>query len=1255
MSDQRYLLRSRTLRTVLFVTVLAACQHIGRAVDVTWEPQSPMLGFASAEGTAFYNLDVRDIDFGEGLRIPLRFVFDSAATAPNGTLGNGLPDGDAFRQMRHLSGRSHGWVGWSCAILEACVAQVRQDQYKILYPNGRVGYLQQGTVDQEGNPLPGGESRLYSQHMRWEGTIDGDQITMTRWDGWRVVFRQGRIESMRTDKGRTFHWERLGPENRTSRIYEPATSTTILQVTYGGDGRVAGMQINGDAYALTFDGSGATSRLVRITQPDGDADTFAYPSSPFPGMSHTNHFAVGTTLTWDPANRYAIKSDGPWSYAITHAVQPEWAALQGQIYNLPTMEMTRAATGEKNTLQTQEGNTIQTSTAIDGTKIFRYSYEGHGPVNGKLFKIVQNHGGTNSILYRADYDAANGRVLRTFDALGRATLYAYENHPGAHLFAPPKRITVTNPAGESSETEFDTEGRAIRITDAAGVQRRIERDTRGRPIRFFNDADAVVRQVTYNDFDRVLTDTRIDSGVSRTWTYDYAEHDGEMLLARTTSPEGVVVEYDYNSRGNAIGVRRAGGQWTFTRNADTQRIDMIKDSYLSPTTFEYDAHGNLTKITDPLNHAVEVAYDDIHMPNLLRDALGAEAHLAWNADRSWKTIDDFRNKRYTAKHDHAAAWIGEAGRRRGRTAEPAIRSGSYMRDQAGLELEFGFPDGAKDTRAFDLNRDVAQWQARGAQATATYTRDAAGRIAQINWSHLSRNGSITFGHTNAQLTSASAQSASVTISQAFAYDADGRLSSLSQNGRTAQMTYYADGSLKEILYPSGMRVTYLYDADGNIAEIKKDGATLATYDYDLHGRRTVRALANGLSNTYAYDDVSRLKDQALTGSGGSLREWHYGFDAAGNRSWTVYGAMTNAIGDAYRHDAMGQVTGVKYGAANATAGYDAAQASQGETFIYDDAGNRVQSTFNGQTTSYAVDDLNRYTALSGGMSATLNYNARGDLLGWNAWTYAHDAWGHIVEASKPSTGETIRYHYDAFGQRAGKKVGTAAPTWYLHHEDDLIEEYDTATQHAVSYIFEPGIDRPLARVDHATGQIVYYHADWLGSTVALSDASGNIVEEYRYEVFGSPTILDASHLPLETSSFGNRFLFTAREWDSETGIYHYRARAYSAEMGRFAQADPIYARSDTLSFYQYCRNAPEAFTDPDGKYGKIIFDILKGAAGSALWDLIKKAYNDYRENQEDDDDAVDDHGQRNSTNVIPPPWSPDDPSGARTIPIIAPQ
>jgi len=56
-------------------------------------------------------------------------------------------------------------------------------------------------------------------------------------------------------------------------------------------------------------------------------------------------------------------------------------------------------------------------------------------------------------------------------------------------------------------------------------------------------------------------------------------------------------------------------------------------------------------------------------------------------------------------------------------------------------------------------------------------------------------------------------------------------------------------------------------------------------------------------------------------------------------------------------------------------------------------------------------------------------------------------------------------------------------------------------------------------VDVSSGERYYYHYDGLGSVVALSNNSGNIVEQYRYDVFGTPTILSPSGEPRATSDY----------------------------------------------------------------------------------------------------------------------------------------
>ena len=62
--------------------------------------------------------------------------------------------------------------------------------------------------------------------------------------------------------------------------------------------------------------------------------------------------------------------------------------------------------------------------------------------------------------------------------------------------------------------------------------------------------------------------------------------------------------------------------------------------------------------------------------------------------------------------------------------------------------------------------------------------------------------------------------------------------------------------------------------------------------------------------------------------------------------------------------------------------------------------------------------------------------------------------------------------------------------------------------------------------------------------------------------------------------YGNR-AFTGREWDSETGLYYYRARYYDPKAGRFISDDPIgFAGGPNLR--SYVKNNPATMTDPLG-------------------------------------------------------------------------
>jgi RHS repeat-associated protein len=142
-------------------------------------------------------------------------------------------------------------------------------------------------------------------------------------------------------------------------------------------------------------------------------------------------------------------------------------------------------------------------------------------------------------------------------------------------------------------------------------------------------------------------------------------------------------------------------------------------------------------------------------------------------------------------------------------------------------------------------------------------------------------------------------------------------------------------------------------------------------------------------------------------------------------------------------------------------------------------------------------------------------------------------------------------------------------------EDNIVEEYDDVGTIVAEYTTEAGLFGNLVS-QRRIGQDSYYHFDGQGSTLALSNANGDVTDTYAYAAFGEVTT--------RTGSTISPFQYVGQKGyyrDAETDGYEIRRRPLLAETGRWLCADSLELAAD-INTYRYAYNTPSMYFDPTG-------------------------------------------------------------------------
>ncbi|MGF1529718.1 MAG: RHS repeat domain-containing protein, partial [Candidatus Competibacterales bacterium] len=628
----------------------------------------------------------------------------------------------------------------------------------------------------------------------------------------------------------------------------------------------------------------------------------------------------------------------------------------------------------------------------------------------------------------------------------------------------------------------------------------------------------------------------MESPRSHTTTYGYTR-DG--LLDRIDRPDTGVIRFEYDNHGNRVHFYDG-----FDRLVRTQTFDVRNNlETVLAATFSSDPDRTQRFTYDDLNRLTN---------HFETQPDGSERRTGFNYDElnrlnetedplnqlSERRFDDDGNvESVTDPRANQTTYESTLGGRLDLETDPSGAPIDYERYNArGLLEVFTTGRGFEQTLTYDERERLNT--VTDPVSTLTYGYDGNGNLETV---HESGVGTIT-----------------------RVYDDLDRVSQYTDaRGYVIGYTYYPSGLLETLTYPGpgNLTVTYTYDPADRLKTVTDWAGRVTTYHYDANGRLIVIDRPNGTQQSVAYNAQGGV---ILRRDGSPIalvdRE-----DPSVIPTDLIHMAVLG-------YDRLGQL------AAATVLPPQLPVATPRRTMTYAPTSNAL-ATVDGLSVALDADGNLTQGPLQG-VSTTFVYDARNRLTQAGSTTYEYDAEDHRI-ATLDGSGRTedVINPQAALSQVLIRKHPDGSQTYYVYGLGLLGE----------SQVAPSGNELPDSYLS--------YHYDLRGSTLALSDETGQVVARYAYGPYGQAMAV------YNLRGRETPFLYNGRDgvMAEANGLYCMRARFYHPELRRFLNRDILRGSlytPKTLNRYAYGEGDPILMVDPSGESAQMVLEggefILRG-------------------------------------------------------------